>query len=409
MTEPDLSDDEALGFASADDATVARLMEREAKKRDETWGGELTFSPKVFLPLTNLCRNFCDYCSFRRSPGQSGEWTMTPEEVVDWLDRSAAQGAGEALLCLGDHPETGFETYAQQLSSWGFSTTVDYLVWASERALERGLLPHTNAGLLDRAALERLRPLNVSFGLMLESISDRLCGPGGPHEHAPDKRPELRMAMMREAGELRIPFTTGILIGIGETHLERVASLLAIRDLHARDGHIQEVIVQNFTARPRMRLRNQPEPEELELAHAVALARLILPAEVSVQAPPNLNPKRTELLIRSGVNDFGGISGVSPDYINPSHPWPGVETLAAECAARGFRLRPRSPLYDSYLGRSEFVDPALVEPARAVSARLVSAEEPWMLTPVDDCALPGGRDGLERPSPVSRVEGDPVV
>ena len=167
--------------------------------------------------------------------------------------------------------------------------------------------------------------------------------------------------------------------------------------------------MQNFTARPRMRLRNQPEPEELELAHAVALARLILPAEVSVQAPPNLNPKRTELLIRSGVNDFGGISGVSPDYINPSHPWPGVETLAAECAARGFRLRPRSPLYDSYLGRSEFVDPALVEPARAVSARLVSAEEPWMLTPVDDCALPGGRDGLERPSPVSRVEGDPVV
>lgn len=424
MTQVELSDSAAYGLASADEAATRRLMQGAAKKRDLAWGVDLTFSPKVFLPLTNLCRNFCDYCSFRRSPGQSGEWTMTPDQVVDWLDRAAAQGAGEALLCLGDHPETEFESYGRQLAVWGFSSTVDYLAWASERALERGLLPHTNAGLLDRAALTRLRPLNVSFGIMLESISDRLCEPGGPHEHAPDKRPELRMAMMREAGELRIPFTTGILIGIGDTREERVASLLAIRDLHARDGHIQEVIVQNFTARPRMRLRDQPEPDDIELAHAVALARLILPADVSVQAPPNLNPKRTALLIQSGVNDFGGISAVSPDYINPSHPWPGVESLAEECAAQGFRLRPRSPLYDSYLKRSEFVDPGLVEPARRVSERFGAAEAAWNLTTVGDTAVSDRSqsasslpfsDALDVPDArarlrtLSRVEGEPVA
>jgi FO synthase len=426
MTAPDLSDDEALVLANAGEEEVAALMALAAKKRDDAWGGELTFSPKVFLPLTNLCRNFCDYCSFRRSPGQAGEWTMTPEQVVDWLDQAAAQGAGEALLCLGDHPETEFESYAELLAKWGFSSTVDYLVWASERALERGLLPHTNAGLLDRTALKRLRPLNVSFGLMLESIAERLCEKGGPHEHAPDKRPSLRMDMMRVAGELRIPFTTGILIGIGDTRVERVESLLAIRKLHEQSGHIQEVIVQNFTARPRMRLRDQPEPEELELAHAVAMARLILPSDVSVQAPPNLNPQRTEMLIRAGVNDFGGISAVSPDYINPSHPWPGVETLAAECATQGFRLRPRSPLYDGYLKRPDFLDAGLVESASRVSARFADLAEtraPWMLTTVEDGGAPDGLEAMPRGSAavprdpdavvtlrtVSRVEGDPVA
>jgi FO synthase len=368
-----LSDEEALAL---DDTTgefpdVVRAAARTV--RDARFGKVVTYSPKVFLPLTNLCRNRCAYCSFRRSPGAPGEWTMTHTEVEEQLARAREAGCAEALLCLGDKPEKAFSAYRSTLASLGHGSTVDYLYWASSAALAKGLLPHTNAGLLTDAEMSRLREVNVSLGLMLECASPRLCEPGMPHYRAPDKRPERRLAMIDAAGRLRIPFTTGILVGIGETRRERIESLLAIRRLHRAWGHVQEVIVQNFRAVPGVPMQHAPEPDEEEVTLAVALARLILDPDVSVQAPPNLNPAAAEALLAAGVNDFGGISPVTPDYINPRHPWPHVAALGEACARAGFALRPRASIYEGFVDREGFLDPRLIAPTRAVQARLVSA------------------------------------
>jgi FO synthase len=365
-----LSDEAALALADIDPGDSAPLMQAAARRRDRAWGCHITFSPKVFLPITNLCRNFCDYCSFRRSPGNPGEWTMSPDDVISHLDRGRDAGCIEALLCLGDTPESVFPSYAKQLDDWGFDSTVSYLHWAAERALERGLLPHTNAGILTADEMARLKPVNVSLGLMLETVSERLCTKGMPHHRAPDKRPERRIAMTREAGEMSIPFTSGLLVGIGETPVERIETLLAIRDLHAAHGHIQEVIVQGFRARPAIPMHDAPEPSDEDIAHAVAMARLILPNDVSVQAPPNLTPEATAALIRAGINDFGGVSPVTQDYINHLHPWPQVDELTAACASEGFELRARLPVYDDYVARPGWVAPALDDPTRAARERL---------------------------------------
>lgn len=338
---------------------TARLCEAARARRDRAWGKTLTYSPKVFLPVTNLCRNHCDYCSFRRSPGDPGEWTMSPTEVREWLHRARLQGCIEALFCLGDTPETGFREYRALLRSWGYERTVDYLRWAAEEALGSGLLPHTNAGILSREDMIALKPVNVSLGLMLENVSERLCQKGMPHQRAPDKRPAKRLQMTREAGELKIPFTSGLLIGIGETVDERVDTILAIRRLHRAYGHIGEVIVQNFRSHPTTPMGLACEPSSDELAATIAMARLILDDEVSVQAPPNLNPASTSTLIHAGINDLGGISPVSPDYINPQHPWPYLERLGEACASEGFRLEPRLPVYTGHLEAQGFVDSSL--------------------------------------------------
>lgn len=335
------------------------LCEAARARRDRVWGATLTYSPKVFLPVTNLCRNRCDYCSFRRSPGDPGEWTMSPEEIRAWLHRAREQGCIEALFCLGDTPETGFQEYRALLRSWGHERTVDYLRWAAEESIEAGLLPHTNAGILSREDMITLRPVNVSLGLMLENVSDRLCEKGMPHHRAPDKRPARRIQMTREAGELRIPFTSGLLIGIGETLEERVDTILTIRALHREHRHIGEVIVQNFRAHPDTPMGLAFEPTSEALAATIALARLILDDEVSVQAPPNLNPASIGTLVDAGINDFGGISPVSPDYINPQHPWPYLDRLRQACDAKGFRLEARLPVYPSHLKAPGFIDAAL--------------------------------------------------
>jgi FO synthase len=375
-----LSGAEALSLAELDHFAVPALCEAAAARRDEAYGKRLTFSPKVFLPLTNLCRNFCDYCSFRKSPGDAGEWTMSHDEIRALLERARAEGAVEALFCLGDKPETAFAGYRKQLAGWGHASTVDLIAWASEQALALGLLPHTNAGVLTRSEMARLRPLTVSMGLMLENISERLCEKGMPHQRARDKRPAVRVQMTREAGELAIPFTSGILLGIGETRRERVESLLAIRALHEEHGHIQEVIVQNFRQKPEIRMASAPEPEDYEVAHAVALARLILPDDVHVQAPPNLNPHATELLIAAGVDDFGGISAVTPDFINPGHPWPHLERLAEQCSALGFTLAPRLPLYPRF-ETPRFLDAGLMTAVAQQRARLAGVRHARELAP----------------------------
>jgi FO synthase len=371
-----LSDEDALAMAGATGDLAAEVCAAACEMRDAIFGRVVTYSPKVFLPLTNLCRNHCDYCSFRRSPGDPGEWTMTPGEIEAQLIAARDLGCAEALFCLGDKPEKAFSAYRRTLAALGQPSTVEYLHWAGATALSHGLLPHTNAGLLTDADMTRLKEVNVSLGLMLECASPRLCEPGMPHHRAPDKRPDRRLAMIDAAGRLRIPFTTGILVGIGETRRERVESLLAIREAHRRYGHIQEVIVQNFRAVPGVPMSHAPEPDDHEVTLAVAMARLVLDRDISLQAPPNLNPASAEALLASGLNDFGGISPVTPDYINPRHPWPHIDALGDACARAGFALRPRASIYDRYVDRPGFLDPRLVAPTRDVQARLATQGGP---------------------------------
>lgn len=369
-----LSDDDALILAELPIEELGGLMDEAAALRDRAWGRRVTYSPKVFLPLTNLCKNRCGYCSFRRSPAQSGAHTMTPDEVIAWLDRGAAEGCVEALFCLGDTPEVAFPAYRETLASFGHRSTVDYLVWGAKKALDRGLLPHTNAGILSREEMARLREVNVSLGLMVENVSPRLCLPGMPHGRAPDKRPLVRLRMLDDAGDLRIAFTTGILVGIGETRRERVESLLAIRRSHRLHGHIQEVIVQNFRAHPGTPMATAKDAEDFEILHAVAMARLVLDEEVSVQAPPNLmQMDGIRPLLRAGINDLGGISPVTPDFINPTYAWPHLDGLASVCAAAGHVLRPRLGIHERFLARGDFLAPRLQEPVRRASACLLNS------------------------------------
>jgi FO synthase len=262
-------------------------------------------------------------------------------------------------MCLGDKPEVAFKEYRDTLRSLGAQSTIEYVGFACEAALAEGLLPHTNAGIMTRDEMRMLRPLNASMGLMLESISPRLRASGGVHQWAPDKDPAVRMRMIDEAGELRIPFTTGILLGIGETPAERAQSLIAIRDAHERHGHIQEVIIQNFRAKPEIPMANAPEPQALEMARAIATARLVLGAQMNVQAPPNLSPQEVELFLNAGINDWGGISPLSKDYVNPEAPWPHLEALADRCARAGFHLNQRLAIYPEFVN-DEWVDPAMM-------------------------------------------------
>src|SRR5215470_2516229 len=336
----DLRREEAIALL-AEPALTEELLATAAVLRDRAWGHTVTYSRKVFLPVTNLCRDRCTYCTFRKDPDDPDAWTMRPDEIRAWSARGRDMGCVEALMCLGDKPELAFRGYRTLLAELGHRTTVEYVERACRIALDAGLLPHTNAGILTRDEMARLRGVNVSLGLMLESVSPRLRGRGHVHQWAPDKEPTVRLAMLREAGELRIPFTTGLLIGIGETLAERVDTLLAIRDLHRAYGHVQEVIVQNFRAKPTIRRSDAPEPEADDIARTLAVARLLLDDTVSVQAPPNLAPADHALLLAAGLNDWGGISPLTPDYVNPEAPWPHVAALAATCRAAGYTLRER--------------------------------------------------------------------
>jgi FO synthase len=338
---------------------LADLLAVAAARRDAAWGRTVTYSPKVFLPVTNLCRDRCTYCTFRKDPDDPDAWTMTPNEIRTWTMRGRALGCTEALMCLGDKPELAFPRYRTMLGRLGHATTAAYVHQACTIALECGVLPHTNAGLLSAAEMARLKEVNASLGLMLETVSPRLRGRGQVHQWAPDKEPALRLQMLREAGELRIPFTTGLLIGIGETLAERVETLLAIRDLHRAHGHIQEVIVQSFRAKPTIPRADGAEPDAADLARTIAVARLVLDAEVSVQAPPNLSPRDHALLLAAGLNDWGGISPLTPDYVNPEAPWPHVAALAATCHAAGYELRPRLPIYPAFIERPGYLAPGL--------------------------------------------------
>lgn len=337
---------------------ISALLAVAGHVRTRLKGTVITYSPKVFLPVTNLCRDRCSYCTFRSDPADAHAWTMLPEEIRAWARDGRALGCIEALMCLGDKPELAFRSYRATLDVLGHTSTIGYVAQACNIALEEGLLPHTNAGLMSREEMAALKPVNVSMGLMLENVSPRLRRKGQAHYYAPDKDPERRLEMMRAAGELRIAFTTGILLGIGETRAERLASLAAIRDLQRTYGHIQEVIIQNFRAKPSTAMAAQPEPESLDIARTVAVARLML-GNMNIQAPPNLSPYDHRLFLAAGINDWGGISPLTPDYVNPEAPWPHLTALADTCRAEGFTLQPRLPIYPEYIEQAGFLDRSL--------------------------------------------------
>ncbi len=350
--------DDAYALVHGDDDALPGLLAAAGVTRDRGKGRSVTYSRKVFLPITNLCRDRCAYCTFRKDPGDPGAWTMTPDEIAAWITAARRQGCKEALMCLGDSPEAAFPEYRATLRRLGHASTIGYVREACEIALELGILPHTNAGLLTVDEMRLLRPVNASLGLMLENVSPRLRAAGMPHQYAPDKEPARRVAMMAEAGRLRIPFTTGILLGIGETPEERVDSLFAIADLHAAYGHIQEVIIQNFRGKLGMPMADASEPTASDLARTIAIARLLLGPDMNIQAPPNLSPDAHRLLLRAGINDWGGISPVSRDYVNPEAAWPMIPALQRTCADEGFALRERLAIYPEYVG-PRFLDPAL--------------------------------------------------
>jgi FO synthase len=351
-----VSREEALALESS--ASLGKLLEAASEVREQGKGKTVSFSKKVFIPLTTLCRDYCSYCTFRKDPGQPGAHFMTPEEVLALAEEGRRAGCKEALFSLGDQPERIFSEAREFLRRQGYARTLDYLAAMCELVLERtGLLPHANPGVMDGAALDKLKESNASVGLMLENVSVRLMRDGLPHANAPDKVPALRLRTMDEAGKRSIAFTTGILIGIGETTEERIDSLLAIRAIHEKYGHIQEVIVQNFRAKPDIPMALHAEPSLEDMLRTLALARLILGPQMNLQAPPNLSYEDFPRLLDAGINDWGGISPVTRDFINPEAAWPQISRLRAETEARGFILRERLALYPEFVGREEFVSP----------------------------------------------------
>ena len=367
-----LSSEEGYALITCADEDVPAVLAAAGELRDRHKGRTVTYSRKVFLPVTNLCRDRCSYCTFRKDPRDPEAWTMTPDEILDWIERGKVQGCKEALMCLGDKPELAYSGYRATLAGFGHQNTTEYIYRACKIALAQGLLPHTNAGVMSYDEMKWLKEVNVSLGLMLENISPRLRQRGMAHFSAPDKDPAVRVRMLREAGELEIPFTTGILIGIGETREECVDSLLAIRDIQREYGHIQEVIVQNFRAKPRTRMAHAPEPESLEMAKTVAVARLLLGGQMNLQAPPNLSPHDHKLILRAGINDWGGISPVTKDYVNPEAAWPHLVTLAQTCQEEGFTLRERLAIYPEYITRPGFLLPALRPRTQELQAQVAA-------------------------------------
>jgi FO synthase len=362
---------ELLGAQLRAPGILERVREAADDMKQRAKGDVVTVSRNVFIPLTNLCRNRCTYCSFAKQPDSAEAHTYSLDEVAEVVRGGVLTGCTEALMCLGDKPEIAYRAHRAWLDERGYRTTIDLVLEACKVAFEGGMLPHTNAGIMSAEEMARLRPWNASMGLMMETTSERLRGKGMAHFHAPDKDPALRIRMHEQAGELKIPFTTGILLGIGETVAERVDTLLTIRDLQDRYDHIQEVIVQPFHPKPETKMRHVSPIRDDEVVGWVALSRLMLGPEMNLQAPPNLAPEMLDRLLRSGLNDWGGVSPVTVDFINPEAPWPAIEELSELCRSGGQRLRDRGPVYPDWIvGRPEFFDPQM----RAVLPRFATDE-----------------------------------
>jgi 7,8-didemethyl-8-hydroxy-5-deazariboflavin synthase CofG subunit len=364
LDEP-LTHESACDLLRISDEELPALLSAARAAKERFKPGIITYSKKVFLPLTNLCRDYCGYCIFRRDPGQPGAHTMTPEEVLKVAKEGEALGCTEALFSLGDKPELIFPAMREILKHLGYNSTLHYLEAMCELVLrETNLLPHPNPGLLSTEWIARLARVSPSMGLMLETTNEKLLAPGAAHDNAPDKLPAKRLRTIEEAGKQNIPFTTGLLIGIGETLEDRVDTLLAIRDLHRRFGHIQEVIVQNFRVKPGIPMSHWSEPTEGEMLRTVAVARLLMP-DINIQAPPNLSDPYYDDLLDAGINDWGGISPLTPDFINPEKPWPHLDVLRQRTEAKGFTLRQRLPVYPEFVSSIASGSGLLAEKVRA--------------------------------------------
>jgi FO synthase len=355
--------DSAEALAWLPEAPVADLLPLAESLTLAGFGATVTYSRKVFIPLTQLCRDVCHYCTFAKAPRRLKSAYLSADEVLAIARAGMAADCKEALFTLGDKPEARYAAARTALDAAGAVSTLDYLARMAKLVLEEtGLLPHLNPGVMDAADLRRLRPVSVSMGLMLESASDRLCERGGPHFGSPDKVPARRLATLRAAGELSIPMTTGLLIGIGETRRERIESLLALRTLHETHGHLQELIIQNFKAKPGTKMADAAEPLIEEQLWTVAVTRLLFGPRMSIQAPPNLRPEGLASLVRAGINDWGGVSPVTPDHVNPEAPWPHLEDLGRATGAAGRDLVERLALVPAYAARPEAWTDPLVTP-----------------------------------------------
>jgi FO synthase len=352
----------AAAFALLDEDDTPALIARAGLFRDEGHPSIVSYSRKVFIPLTKLCRNVCHYCTFAETPKKKQRAFLTLDEVVAVAERGAAAGCREALFTLGDKPELRYRGAREELAEMGFESTIAYLEAAARETFKRtGLLPHLNPGVMTGDELARLRKVSVSQGIMLESISRRLLERGQCHHGSPDKDPVLRLQTIRDAGAQRIPFTTGLLIGIGETRRERIEALLALRDAHEAYGHIQEIIIQNFRAKLGTKMHDAPEPDQNELAWTIAVARIMFGPRMNIQAPPNLAKGELKPLIDAGLNDWGGVSPVTPDFVNPEAPWPNIEILARQTRAAGKELVQRLALYPDWArDPAQWLDPGLV-------------------------------------------------
>ena len=358
---------------------LPELIAEAARRRDEAFGARITYSPKVFVPLTMLCRDHCGYCTFAKPPAHLVQPYLGLDDVVAIARRGADLGCHEALFTLGEAPEDRYPQARGWLAARGYSSTVDYLVAACRTVLdETGLLPHANAGALSRPDLERLRPVSPSQGMMVETLAGRLARPGGPHHGAPDKLPSRRLVTLEAAGRAHIPFTTGILVGIGETRRERLDALLAIAASHRRHGHVQEVIVQNFLPKAGTRMQDAAPCDDEEMLWTVAAARLVLPPTVHLQAPPNLSDDLAAL-VAAGVDDWGGVSPVTPDHVNPERPWPALDALRTATEAAGKELTPRLTVYPEWVREAErWLDPATRFPVQARSdAEGLGRDDRW--------------------------------
>ena len=354
-----LSRDE--GFALTDHADLNALMRAAAARRDAAHGAVVTYSRKVFIPLTQLCRDVCHYCTFAHPPRKEEAAYLTLDQVLALARAGAAADCKEALFTLGDKPELRYRAAREELCQLGHETTLSYLAAAARAVFEEtGLLPHVNPGILDASDIAVLRKVSVSQGIMLESAAERLCKRGGPHHGSPDKRPAARLETIRLAGEAGVPFTTGVLIGIGETRAERIEALLALRELNDRYGHIQEIIVQNFRPKPGTRMAGAPAPSLEEHLWTIAAARLLFEPAMNIQAPPNLSPGSLRQLVDAGINDWGGVSPVTPDHVNPEAPWPHLDILARATKTAGKELVERLAIYPAYVREADrWIDPGL--------------------------------------------------
>ncbi|MFI5045510.1 MAG: 5-amino-6-(D-ribitylamino)uracil--L-tyrosine 4-hydroxyphenyl transferase CofH [Acidimicrobiia bacterium] len=385
-------------------------MAEAGRLRDTAHGTRITFSPKVFVPLTMLCRDRCGYCTFAKPPARLDSPYFSLDEVVELARRGAAQGCHEALFTLGEAPEERYPAAREWLEHHGYVSTVDYLVAACRLVLdETGLLPHANAGALSGADLMRLREVSPSQGMMIETLADRLSEPGGPHAGAPDKTAARRMATLEAAGVARIPFTTGILVGIGETRAERIEALVAIRDAHARHGHVQEVIVQNFLPKPGTAMAKHAACPPDELLWSVAVARLVLGPAMHVQAPPNLSDA-AELgtLVAAGIDDWGGVSPVTPDHVNPERPWPALDVLRVATERAGKVLAPRLTVYPEFVHDPDrWLDARVRFPVQALTDMdALARDDDWSAggeQPPPTLLPPRGRPSAALGTPVREV------